>query len=114
MPVPIDKFIKEKAATGEFYLFRVQAPEWVYVLRKLDEEFFDRYEDPEDPLLHFGILVPSDGGDEVYWARKSLVPEEEIMRRFGLRLEQLGAQMFLLPRLGPLGPEPTVDYYGEA
>jgi hypothetical protein len=110
--VEVDKFIAGLAESGEFWLFAAGSFEWYYVLGEIGRVFFpDCDEDTED----FGVMIPRDGRDPVFWARRSMLPVSEVSRRLGVAETTL--EKVKLIRLAPFakGPvEPTVDYYGTA
>ncbi len=108
-----NEFIKEKIASGQFWLLIATSLEWQYVMSRLEQEFFKA---GKDDIPGFGSIVPEDPRlPPVYWMKKTVVPAEVIAHRVGLPVAVVKRAKIIKLRPFPAGPvEPTVDYYGTA
>jgi hypothetical protein len=87
MEMSVKEFIAEKASSGEFYLFLVKGLEWQWIMKKIAEEFFAS--SPPDDIEDFGLLILPPHDDMLFWARQSMLPVEEVERRFGVHREDI-------------------------
>ena len=111
-PVVADSFIQGLADSGEFWLFSTGSYEWSFVLSGIGAQFFPGC---EEDTKDFGVLIPRDGGDAIYWARRSMLPASEVSRSFGVLVEVLEKAKLIRLAPFPKGPkEPSVDYFGVA
>lgn len=108
----VDNFIQGLADSGEFWLFSAGSYEWYYVLSGIGGQFFPGC---EEETKDFGMLIPRDGSEPIYWARRSMLPASEVERRFGVSAEVLEKAKLIRLAPFPKGPkEPNVDYFGIA
>ncbi len=108
-----DDFIKEKIASGKYWLLIAGSLEWQYVMAKLEEEFFVA---GRDDLSVYGALVPEDPClPPIYWMKKTAIPAEVIAHRVGLPVDVVKKAKIIKLRPFPEGPvKPTVEYFGTA
>ncbi len=106
-------FIKEKVASGKFWVLIAPSLEWQYVMFMIGQEFFGS---EIDDLSVFGTIMPVDPKlPPVCWVKKSMVPAEVLAVRVGLPVAVVKKAKIIKLRPFPEGPvKPTVDYYGTA
>ncbi len=110
-----DDFVRDLVESGDYWLFSV-APglEWLYVLAQVGREFFPGCEENNKD---FGFVVSREEEERnpVYWARRSKLPVEVVVVRFGIGLAELKQAQIIERRPFPAEPiPPTVNYYGTA